>query len=88
MRQYIRTGLVVFAVVAVVAIFAYPAANTTLQRLDLQSEARTCRDALESGLDSLTAVYCNGVIREYDIMIKAYKKEQRQKLIERAQERE
>ncbi len=87
MRQYIRTGLVVFAVVAVVAIFAYPTANTTLKRLELQSEASTCRNALETVDVSLVTIYCHGVIREYEIMIKAYEEEQIQKLVERAQEK-
>lgn len=84
MNIYLTTGLITLA--AAIAIFAY-SPNTTLQKLELQSEASTCRDALKSDIESLITIYCNDVIREYNIMIKAHKEEQLRKLIERVQEK-
>jgi len=84
MRDFIIiAGVLAFA--ATLAIAAH--VPSTVQKLELQSEARTCRKALETDLGSFVTIYCEGIIREYDIMMKVYEEEQLQNLIKRAQEK-
>lgn len=84
-------AVVLILTVAFVAASEYSRdADTVLSRLELQQEARTCWEAKETlRLDMPRRVtdYCNDIIERYSIMMKAYKKEQLQELLKRAQEK-
>jgi len=86
MRIVLTLVVVVLAVAGFAAVYAGRDGDTTLQRLELQAETRTCRDALETGVGPRVTDYCNDIIERHDAMVKAYKEEQLQQLIERAQE--
>ena len=91
-----RSILTAIAVVLVLAVAFVAAseyardADTVLSKLELQQEARTCWEAKETlRLDMPRRVtdYCNDIIERYSAMTKAYKKEQLQELLKRAQEK-
>ncbi len=84
-------AVVLILTVAFVAASEYGRdVNNVLSRLELQQEARTCWEAKETlRLDMPRRVtdYCNDIIERYSAMTKAYKKEQLQELLKRAQEK-
>lgn len=92
MNIYLKMGLGAFAAAAIIAVVAYSSdTNTTLQRLELQSEARTCweaRETLRLDMPLRVTAYCNDIIDRYSEMMKVYKKEQLQQLLKRAQEKD
>lgn len=89
----ILTSLAVVLILTVAFVAASEYARETdnvLSRLELQSEARTCWEAKETlRLDMPQRVtdYCNDIIERYSATMKAYKKEQLQELLKRAQEK-
>ena len=89
-----RTCLIIVAVIAVAAIItgvAHLPVDNTLQRLELQSEARTCWEAKETlqqlDMPRRVIAYCDDIIERYSEMVKVYKKEELQELLKRAQEK-
>lgn len=81
-------GLALIFGIAFVAALEYDRdVDRVLLKLELQQEARTCRDALKQDIPTVVA-YCNDIIAKHDAIVKAYKQKQLQELITRVQERD